>query len=122
MRDDLGLERRVLPRCPIVHERAPLLHALLRLLQEPAVASLLEEREQLAKRGLRIARKADFHRKAKSDASRIAVDLNPARLLVLRIELQVRKARPDHEQRIALFRRQLRGERPEEADTAGGVR
>ena len=96
-RDDLRLDRRVVARFANVHQLAPLLHAVLRFLQERAILLGLQEGKQLLQGRERIADQADVDRIAQADAPGIGIDLDGLGLLRLGIPFQVREARADQE-------------------------
>ena len=79
-------------------------------------------RDQCPQRLLRVTDERDVGRVADADHPGVAVDLDAARLPLLRQELRVREARADHEQRVAAHEHVVARDRPEQADGAGHVR
>ena len=97
-------------------------HAGLRLFEEGTIRAPADLSLQHLQGGSRVAAQADLDREAQADARRIAVDLYPAAPIVRRVELEVRKTRADHQQRVGLFHRLLRRRGAEQANPAGGKR
>ena len=91
----------------LVHQLAPVLHALLRLLQKLAALVLLEQRKQLGQDPLAVADQADVDRIAKADPFGIEFDLDGFGLSGLRIEFDIGEARADDQQGVAAFQRFL---------------
>lgn len=70
----------------------------------------------------RITDKVDLKGVSQTHHGRIDVDLCRARLAELGQELCIRKAGPDHQQRVAVTHQLVRGTRAEQADRAGDIR
>jgi len=115
---DLRLHRRVAARAALIHELAPLRHALLRGLEEAPVAFRTEQGQERRQRPAAIAHEPDLDRIAQADPPRVQFDLDAARLPGLRQELDVREGGSDDQQRVALLQRLLRRARAEQADGA----
>src|SRR5205823_5599347 len=69
-----------------------------------------------------VADQRDLHRVAHAQLAAVDVDLHPARLTLLGQPLRVRKARADHEERVAALDQVVGGLGPQQADRAGHVR
>ena len=79
-------------------------------------------RLERAQRLLRVADQLHVDRVADADHVGLDVDLDAARLPLLRQELRVREARADHEQRVAALDHVVARNRPQQPDRAGHVR
>ena len=101
--DNLGFDRRLVPVLSSPHQLIPLSHALLGLLEERAILLRVQEGQELLQGRLGVSDHADFHRVAQADASGIDVELDGPGLIRLGIPLEVREARTDQEQPLALF-------------------
>ena len=86
-----------------------------------AVGLALEQRQQRAKCLARVADEVQLHRIADADHPGVEIDLDAARLTLLRQELGVREARSDHQQRVAAAHQLPARPAPEQADRAGHV-
>src|SRR5271154_2344220 len=87
-----------------------------------AVGFLVEQRQQGAERRLDVSYDAEIDRGAPSDVLRPDVDLRDADARSVRIELPIRKVRPEHQQDIAIEHGVVAGRVPDQpghADVVG---
>ena len=89
------------------------------LLRHSAVGFWLKQRQQRPQGFRGVADEIDLHRIAQRQHVRLDVDLHAARLAFLRQELGIRKARADHEKRVAFRHQLVAGLGAEQTDRAG---
>ncbi len=78
--------------------------------------------QQQLQRRLGVAAQRDLDGKSQTNSRRIAIDLHAATAVVPRIELEVREARANHQQRVGVFHRLLGRRGTEQADATGRER
>jgi hypothetical protein len=112
----------MVPACaPLLHERAPLLHFLLRFFQEAAILVSTEKGEERLQSPARIPHQTHFDRIAQADARGIDVELDAPGLSGIWKELDIRKRGADQKEGVAALDRFLGGKRAEKPDTASGI-
>ena len=79
---------------------------------------LFKQRQQRAQGLGAVADKIDFHRIPQAQHVGLDIDLDAARMAFLRQEFRVRKARADHQQRVAFHHQVVAGLRAEQTDRA----
>src|SRR5919201_5289252 len=122
VRHDLRLHRFITARAALLHQFPPLVHALLRGLEEGAVVFAFKEGQQRPERAPAVTDEADFDGIAQADPHWIELDLHTSGLPRLRQELDIRKGAADDQQRVTFLQRLLRRPRAEQADRSGGER
>jgi hypothetical protein len=118
----LRFHRRVDARTPILHHFRPVAHALLRTIEEVPVLSLLQQRQQHMQSCLGVSRETNLNRVTEPNLRGIPVDLHCARLPRLGIVFDVRKRRPDEQERVARFHHFDGGPRAQQSNPTGGIR